>query len=207
MRILVTGFHHSGTSILRKLIGRHPDVVELTAEVKAKDILKTPRYVNMVMKSPNMSGSVYSACKHTKDLKVICIFKDPRDCYYSLKERFGAYSFKKLKRKWIECLQNALKLRRRSANCMIVRYEDLFKEGALEEIFRWVGLNFDKENILVSSPWYGPVPDPQDNIIYRAYQLSQPFVKMSSKSKLSDYELRKFDDPQIKIYMERMSYA
>ncbi|GAG65278.1 unnamed protein product, partial [marine sediment metagenome] len=141
MKILVTGFHHSGTSILRKIIGNHKDIADLWFEVSKNQIvnIKYPEKF-VVMKAPNLNRFILAACRNLKNLKIISILRDPRDCLVSLEQRYsGRYPFATLKKDWIECVKNSLEIRSWPYG-YLVRYEDLFKNNyeEIKKIFDFI---------------------------------------------------------------------
>lgn len=220
MKILVTGFNHSGTSILRKIIGNHKDIADIWLEVSKNHILynKYPEKF-VVMKAPNLNRFILAACRNLKNIKVIAIVRDPRDCFVSLEQRYGGrYPFATLKSEWIECVKNSLEV---SAwpHGYLVRYEDLFKNNyeEIKKIFEFIGLNYYEEIVTKNTErqapiWGNAVPEKEpprtEQPLFRSYQIHQPFKQHSGSymKSLSSEKLKLFNDREIKKYMLRLGY-
>ena len=94
MKILVTGSHHCGTSILRKLIGNHPGVKDIPHELGTLKPLDKEYKTDVVAKMPNLNDQLVKECKARPELRVVCVLRDPRDAYTSLLERTkGRYEY------------------------------------------------------------------------------------------------------------------
>lgn len=220
MKILVTGYHHSGTSILRKIIGNHKDIADIWLEVNKNQILynKYPEKF-VVMKAPNLNRFILAACRNLENLKVIAILRDPRDCFVSLNQRHsGHYSFAEIKQTWIECVKYCLDIST-WPHGRLVRYEDLFKNNyeEIKKIIEFIGLDYYEEIITKNTERKAPicrggVPDKEpprtQQPFFRSYQINQPFKQHSGRylKHLSKKKLDLFNDPEIKKYMLRLGY-
>ena len=159
------------------------------------------------------------ALKNLKNIKIICILRDPRDCLVSLEQRHsGSYPFDGFKKTWLECVRNSLTVSS-WPNGRLVRYEDLFKNNyeEIKKIFEWIGLNYYDEIItknterkvaIASGGVPGVEPPRTQQGLFRSYQINQPFKQHSGSymKSLSSKKLELFNDPEIKKYMLELGY-
>lgn len=200
MRILVAGFPHSGTSILRKLLGNHPDVhdhyVGETARYARDDRLLRrllplgyhgKRHV--VFKWP-----FHDVEQRTNAHRIVYIVRNPLDVFGSLQQRFGAdLPRDHAPQAWQRYAQFLLG-EHDAATRRILRYEDLFTGHyqALRLLLDWLGLDWN-DAVTRTEARYAPTrykgglpgqaPDRRDHAAFRAWQTAQAFRDMSGQSR------------------------
>jgi len=220
-KILVTGFHHSGTSILRKIIGNHTDIKDIIHEVSFREVMypNTAERV-CVMKAPNCDNRVFRACKIAKHIKIVCIVRDPRDVFVSLQKRSGGeYNLEKFKKEWCQCVHNSLAISKWS-NGYLVRYEDLFKNDneEVKKLFLWLGFAYDRSIITKNKDRMVPIvakrvpsgePPRIEQELFRSYQINQEFRQMSGQyvRELSHEKRANIEnDPLVRALMVSLKY-
>jgi len=221
MKILITGFHHSGTSILRKVIGNHPQVYDVLHEIKPKclaDMMSEDwGHPSVVMKSPLLSDYLLDEIqKIQREIKVICITRDPRETWASLKQRYtkGQMTWDKFRRSWIECTINSMEITT-GGHGLLVKYEDLFYQGILD-LFEWLDLEIIP-GVLDTTKRRIPIeareipsqePSRETNALYRSWQINRPFQQAKSKYKeiLTAGELELYQDPEVRMIMDHLGY-
>lgn len=198
-KILVCGFPHSGTSILRVLIGNHDDVYDVTQECDTVS--------NMHLTEAQKNGASYvvvkmpftpkTFAKYTS-YKIVCIIKNPFDVFGSLHLRFGnklpschtLTDWERFATHWNSLRQGAF------PNIMPVRYEDLFDNEyhTIKSIFSFLELPLKvcaQQIVSVSSPVSildpdSPVPEDcperKNHGQFRQWQINQPFENKTGQS-------------------------
>lgn len=225
MKILITGFHHSGTSILRKVIGNHPQVYDVLHEIKPKSLAgmiaeEDWGVPNVVMKSPLLSDYLLGEIQKIQDkIKVICITRDPRETWASLKQRYvdGQMTWEIFRRSWLECTMNSMEVSI-IGNGILIKYEDLFKDNykGTQDLFKWLSLEM-VPGILDTTKRRVPVevqriPDKEPsrvtNALYRSWQINRPFLQAESKFRdlLTPGEIQLFDEPEVRRIMDFLGY-
>jgi len=221
LKIFVTGFQHSGTSILRKIIGNHKDIQDILNEVDFRAVMRPNTSPSVyVMKSPNCDNRVFKACKIASHIKIVCIVKDPRDVLVSLEKRSGGeYHLEKFKKEWCECVQNSIAISK-WPHGYLVRYEDLFKDNyrEVEKLFNWLELPYDESVITKNKNRIAPIATdsiPQDepprteHASFRSYQINQEFRQMSGQYKnelLREKQINIENDPLVRELMVSLKY-
>jgi hypothetical protein len=172
-KIIVSGFPHSGTTILRKLIGNHSKVFDVGRECYAVDEKHIEEFnrENTKKKRRGKSVDTHIAVKgpwgdrviqnldQYSDYKVVIIVKNPLDVYASLKLRFAdsefpeEYSFEK----WREFAQMFQALPSASgtagsegegrAGVFKMTYDELFENDyqKLKDLVEWLGLEWEDQ--------------------------------------------------------------
>ncbi len=200
MRILIAGFPHSGTSILRKLVGNHPDVLDHFAS-------ETRRYTRDDRLLRRLLPRRYSGKRHvvfkwpfhdvetaTNAHRVIYILRSPFDAFGSLCQRFdGALPADHSPAAWQRYARFLLDRPSSDRHCF-VRYEDLFRDDyqAMRSLMGWLGLAWH-EDIVRTESRYAPIrfagerpqtePGRSDHAAFRAWQTSQAFVSKAGQSR------------------------
>jgi hypothetical protein len=224
MRIFITGHQHSGTSILKKIIGNSPDVYDMLNEVfpdwlLGEEIEGENEKDFVVLKYPDCTDEVVEFSNELSAIKFICIIRDPRDIFTSLKERHGnSYTFDAFKKTWIPIMRNCIEVSKLH-NGYIVRYEDLFKNDyeEVEKIFNWLGVPYEdtvvtknEERKVTSNCEEFPetIPTRKNHDQFRSYQISSPFTQMSGRylTHLSGDELKYFEDGDVSELMTEFGY-
>tara|TARA_B110001454_G_C12668633_1_gene412717 strand:- start:286 stop:1005 length:720 start_codon:yes stop_codon:yes gene_type:complete len=210
-KIIIFGFSHSGTTILKSIIGHIKDVEEIIDET---DIIK------------KKTSKKYIICKNThykekfmadeyKDYIKIFIMRNPIYVYSSINKRFGHVGPGRVKfgyhaiskyinifKKFIYYKNNPVK------NLYTIRYEDMFDNNYrnLKNIFDSIGFKYTDEifdnskyknyshshrtTIMKNKPLCRPAHFPPrtgsdaHHERYRTWQINQPFVFMNIPSKL-----------------------
>ena len=205
-RIYVVGNPHSGTTILRKIIGDHPDLFDITQEVRLpsqkQESLKTPNGYQQgnkgfVCKCPLVDIRSEEFLKETEGLHVIGIIKDIRDVAVSMRERDEKYTVQRVISDWTKINMMLDRLNESSKSPFkMVTYEKTFPEDKqiekFREIFEWLGLDFD-EKLLTESHLrpkkinsHVPTeknPGRKNQGDFRAWQTSQPVKDLSGRYK------------------------
>ena len=192
MKILVHGFPHSGTSILKSIIGQNVNVVEFPYETKIM-----PKGFNLI-KWPYSPDSFFS--QEYKSFFKVFIIRNPYFVISSMNRRYDNHfyekdnpgasveAWEKVAEKWIKS-KNYKKF-------YVVRYEDLFKGNyiELENIFNFLNLEFEKKIILNKNKEYKIAkgvklekerPSPKNHAAFRTWQINQVFKNMNKLNKLT----------------------
>jgi hypothetical protein len=199
MRILIAGFPHSGTSILRKLVGNHPEVHDHFAS-------ETRRYTRDDRLLRRIFPRRYGGRRHvvfkwpfhdveaaTNAHRVIYIVRSPFDAFGSLWQRFGGELPDDHSPAAWQAYARFLLDRPSSDRHCFVRYEDLFRDDyrVMRSLMDWLGLGWH-EDIVRTESRYAPIrfagdrpqaePERRDHAAFRAWQTSQAFVDKSGQS-------------------------
>lgn len=172
--VFVFGFPHSGTTILRTVIGRCRGITEVREEsIRPPD--DDRRYV---FKWPAASEDFCCSGRYDR----VFILRNPLCVFSSIFRRFPARELPPGHS--IEDWERAaeLFLRKRGSSVMTILYEDLFpsSHSALRTLVGALGLDFH-EHILHGCEPTGPAPSPvREHSPYRYWQVSQPFRCMNS---------------------------
>ena len=174
MKIYVCGFSHCGSTILRKVIGDHSLVDEVTYETSDPPEFKAAPHI--VFKSGGLPED-----KH-KDCKVIVIIKNPWDVLGSMHRRFKERDDGRLVRAFHTYMEY-LDYFRMPLPAHKVRYEDLFS-GGLERVFDYLGLEYEgpKDRKSEFSLLEGQSDDLKGLAAYRTKQINTPFRNMTGNS-------------------------
>ena len=202
-KIIVIGFQHCGTSILKCKLGGCKDAIDFPTE-----ILTLPSSFNnnkiVVIKWPWIPDSIKSAkfnLENTveyKDYKVVFIIRDPKYCLSSLKKRGkNIISDNSCNiRLYHETAEWFLKLQKQPMpNVFTVKYEELFCEEKWKLLLLQLSLfdnnnnnnnNDSKFNQIVKTIKKSPAkePDRKDHDSFRTWQINQPFNNMNDDSNI-----------------------
>ena len=147
-KILICGFPHCGTTILRSIIGHCDEVEELINETKEINSKTNKKF--MLCKYPFAEKKFFE--KEYDDYIKIFVIRNPIFVYSSLKKRYSDY--RRIPNshrfnKYVEnlelftyCKNNLVKSRK----VFTIRYEDLFENNHenLKKILISIGINFTK---------------------------------------------------------------
>jgi hypothetical protein len=195
-KIFVYGFPHTGTSILRKLIGNSPDVYEFVGETGYCPAFLNPekevKEDNIVFKLP-IGRFPYDFYKTShKDYKIVMIIKNPYDVFGSLYKRLGDLEHESHTiADWVYYAEKFKSfLESPKSNVFAVKYEELFDNNfrKIEEIFDFLGLDYLYDSIIrrerptyivrgVDIPKNRPPRYRHD--AYRTWQINQKFRDMT----------------------------
>lgn len=226
-KILIFGFPHSGTTILKSILGHIPDIYEIIDEtdgIKITDNInqKYAKYNYILAKFPFTKEKFIT--DEYKDYIRIFIMRNPVWVYSSLNKRFGAKSngikwncptaviteYEKTLRYFDNLKENS------TENIYTIRYEDMFENNFknLKKILDDIGLIYNDDifdnSKYTNLAWTGQMdvpnkePDNKEHIQYRTYQINRPFKNMNDINKidLDKYQINKIKNSQIikKIY-------
>ena len=181
MKIFIYGHRHTGTTILRKIIGSHSKIYDYLDET---DIPPDLSYENIVFKLPTLPSELQDQCKR------IMIIKNPYDVFGSIRLRFGSMSvksYKKLIEEYEKFVLHFLK-----TDDLKIKYEDMFHEPNMIKLFNDLGFGYEgiknTKGYISSVHMYIPENPPEDqtdgenHANYRQWQINQPFQNMTGKS-------------------------
>lgn len=193
-KILICGYSHCGTSILKSIIGHIKDVEEIQDECCV--ITKITNKPFIICKYPQTQTKFFG--EEYKDYIKIFIMRNPLFVFSSLNKRYGHYNLSDSHS--IEEYVNILKLfikykNNPEKNIYTIRYEDLFKENFinLKKILNSIGLKYNDSifdntkytNVICSSVKLDDKkPKETDHAAYRTWQINQPFVSNNNISKI-----------------------
>jgi len=225
--IFITGSPHSGTTILRKIIGNHTDVSAIERETSLNDIneslVKQDKNKFVVAKSPYCNKRFCNTIKQYQYTKALCITRNPLEVFASLARRFPQDNPQEKQQRietWIHHCDNCLSIQSEH-NVMLVRYEDLFSNNysKIKTIFDWIGLYYysdivlNNSNIPAKANWEKEIPKKEPvrtrQQAFRTYQINQPFVKRPEvyKDFLSEAEIKNvLDNERISRLMRELGY-
>jgi len=175
--ILIFGFPHSGTTILRKIIGRCEDIYEYKHETwKITDEMKIneKKEKNILIKWPFAANEFFEDDEY-KDVKKVFIIRNPYYIFSSLNTRLNSnlgightvdYYYGTIKR-----YTNLIKEPRHDIYC--IKYEDLFKNNyqEIKNIINYLGLRYSSLIFEQSDKLPEVIPDCVfEHDKYREYQ-------------------------------------
>lgn len=202
-RIIIFGFPHCGTTILRSIIGHIEEVEEILGEKneindKLLKQVKDKKYI--LCKDPNMN-TVFFSDKYKEYIKIF-IVRNPLWVFSSLNKRFlykinndvkNSHSIKR----YIKTLGHFHHyLQHPQENLYLIRYEDIFDNHyqVLKNIFNQIGFSYtdqifkneEYENKKTNMNEKIPSSKPKDHIheLYRLYQINLPFVCQNYMEKI-----------------------
>jgi len=202
-RILVTGYPHSGTTIVRKIIGNHPQMLDIQKETRTidpADVRKAKQLskVGVVIKEPfllRLGKNVRQIKEKYKGYKVIMMMRDPTDIVCSMNMRFNNdiptnHNFEQWQR-YAEIYLDSI-----SDFAFKLRYEEMFENdyAKLKELFVWLGLEWSDSVIDVNEDRKTQhnrgimprenkdVPPRNHSDNFRTWQINQKIVPMINKN-------------------------
>jgi hypothetical protein len=199
-KIIVIGFPHCGTSILKSIIGHIDDVEEVVDETtiikkKSKKSKKSKKYI--VCKYPFVLDRFFTE-KYNEYIKIF-IIRNPLYVFSSLNKR---YTYDIPDNHSINVYINTIKTfihykKNNTSNVYLIKYEDMFNENyhQLKQILNSIGLkytnkifdNINYTNKIASSINIEDIkskPDNKEHGDYRTWQINQPFINNNEKSKI-----------------------
>jgi hypothetical protein len=199
-KILICGFPHCGTSILKSIIGHIENVEEIKHETNVIDISTDKEFI--VCKSPIAQSYFFD--KPYEDYIKIFIIRNPLFVFSSLNKRFG-YNIPDRHSidKYIDTLEKFIKYRNNyDKNVYTIRYEDIFDNNyqALRIILDDIGMKYD-DNIFNNEKYTNVIcpgvkltdemPNNINHAEYRTWQINQPFILNNDISKIDLTEAQK----------------
>jgi len=212
-KILIFGNPHSGTSIIKSIVGHIDAVHEIYYECdKIEEGIYNKDYV--VCKCPDVMDKFFE--EEYKDYIKIFIVRNPIWVVASYKRRFVKdetkrtfkYSIEryvKVLEKFLECVKSP------KNNLYTIRYEDIFENNfeKFKCLLNSIGLEYDpsifgnenRNNMIVNGISYDKIvdmPKAHDHDRFRTYQINQAFVNNNTIEKLKD-----ISHEEIKILLEQ----
>ena len=207
-KVIIFGFPHCGTTILRSIISHIDEVYEivdessnisdtLITEIKDKNPDKTYKYV--LCKNPFVHPMYFK--KDYDDYIKIFIIRNPLWVYSSLNKRFNYKQIDNshsINRYIGICKLFTEHLDKSINNLYFIKYEDIFTDNytLLKKIFDSIGFNYT-DNIFNNTEYYNKVqsgknlkltnviPNNNQHNLFRLYQINQPFINNNDMSKIS----------------------
>ena len=192
-KILICGFPHCGTSILKSIFGYIDDVEEIQGEYKV--INKSTNKKFILCKWP-FTENIFFGEKY-KDYIKIFIIRNPLFVFSSLNKRFN---YKIPKNHSFNVYVNTMKLfiehkNNFTKNVFTIRYEDMFKNNyqMLKNIIDNIGIKYDDmifenkkyKNVVCSDiKLMNKKPKNINHRLYRTWQINQPFISNNNISKI-----------------------
>jgi len=194
--ILVCGFPHSGTSILKSIIGHIKNVKEIIKETDViPEILLKEKHEYIVAKCPYIKDKFFQT-NYKKYIKIV-IARNPIFVYSSLNKRYNYNIPKKLsiQYSYIKFLEKLVQLKKNPCdNTFILFYEELFDNNykKLKDLFDTIGFNYTDDifdnskftNYIVDKEIPNSIPSQVDHDRYRTYQINCEFKNMNSFDKI-----------------------
>jgi len=192
-KILICGFPHCGTSILKSIIGHSEDVEEIKRETMK--INKTTNKKFILGKCPFTFRKFFT--DEYNDYIKIFIIRNPLFVFSSLNKRFkykipNNHNFNK----YLNTIKMFIKYKNNpEKDIYTIKYEDLFEKdySKIKEILNNIGIKFDDSifdntkytNVII--PGVKLLNEKPKNIQhgkYRTWQINQPFISNNDISKL-----------------------
>lgn len=192
-KIMIIGFPHCGTSILKSIIGHIEDVEEIFLETDKINRYSTKKYI--LCKTPWVKPNFFG--KEYKDYIKIFIIRNPLFVYSSINRRYNNNIPDKRGRgplntcldisNYIETLKYFIKFKNNiSMDVYTIIYEDMFANNfqQLKDIFDSIGFQYN-DNIFDNSCYKNSIgynynnlqnpPPATQHEKYRTYQINQKF--------------------------------
>lgn len=202
-KILITGFSHCGTTILRAIMGNIEEIHEIVDEsliIPYDEVMnaekKKKKYI--LIKYPQITSCL--PIERYKDYEIIFIIRDPYYVYSSINKRKIDYRIHHDINKYEKTAQLFIKYSNNSdlyKNIHTIKYEEIFENNfeKLKIIFNKIGLNYDdtifnNENKCKKSHSHilytniKEKPDNREHEKYRTWQINQPFMYNDNLSKI-----------------------
>jgi len=218
-KIIIFGFPHCGTTILRSIIGHIEEVYEIIDEISSINdeiinkidpkLLENKKYI--LCKFPYTSTEFFKDEKYNDYIKIF-ILRNPAFVFSSLNERYN----NKLPDYFIDNYLNSLSYyvannnndnQNVSNNLYIIKYEALFYQNYLnlKRIFHSIGFNytdkiFNNEKYAnkcqhlsdkINIPKVKPKNQNKQHGLYRLYQINKPFINNNDITKINLTEKQK----------------
>ena len=233
--IFIVGCGHSGTSLLIRLLGSHPDIHPI--EKESALFLKSDEHIQRLMnqwdrdceeeskkrwveKTPPHIFQIRRLQSHRPNAQFVLIIRDGRDVVSSLRHRPGYESVSDRIDRWV--YDNVAGLPYWSmSNLHVIRYEELVSnpKSTLTELFQFLGSGFSDQLLSYhenSVTWYSDdIQKPEnirshhDHMSLRNWQINQPIFDGRGKWKtdLSEDERRAFKSSPAQTLLEQFGYV
>jgi hypothetical protein len=191
-KILICGFPHCGTSIVKSILGHIEDVEEIPTECLG--IKKTSDKKFVVCKWPFIRSEFFG--EKYKDYIKIFIIRNPLFVFSSINKRFNYkiprnHSFNT----YVNTISMFIKYKNNpEKNIYTIKYEDLFENDYhnFKELLNNIGIQYDDSifnntnytNVIGNVKFVDEKPKNTEHARYRTWQINQPFVSNNDISKL-----------------------
>jgi len=220
--ILIFGFSHSGTSILKKIMAKSPSVVAspgLSEHMTPDEKLITRAHNEgknyTLIKGTQHTAATYQTGSFLPDFgnqyKTVFIMRNPLYVYSSINRRFGRRNipryhqfsiYEQVANWFVESKNNKI------PDFYHIRYEDMFDNNyeKLIQIFNDLGIKYSYDMFTSGQQTSSlPAPPSIQHDSLRTWQISHPFKNMNDPSKieLTDEQLNEIKKSKI---VEKMGY-
>jgi hypothetical protein len=202
-KIIIFGFPHSGTTIMRCIISHIENVYEIIDEVSNIDDNNSDytNYDFVVCKYPYLINENELLTNYSDYIKIF-IIRNPLYIFSSLNKRFenNVLDDDHSINKYIQTIKefNKFKNNKNINNLYLIKYEDIFEDNYknLKYIFDKIGLNYN-DIIFDNSKYENKVqyqnnlkipntkPLPSCHREYRLFQINQPLNNNNDKNKIN----------------------
>ena len=227
-KILITGFPHTGTTILRSKFGECYDTHEVLTEcdiIHPRIISDSGNKKNILIKSPVLPLEIRKhgvECEMYKDFYIIFTNRNPWNLFTSIikrgydplcgcRDHFKSEYYHTIEEYIVACKRFLEASNSSNKNLFTIKYEDFFEDDGinLKNIMNSIGLEFDEDIFRKKTKDYkidyrAHIPsekpsNPKQNEELRNWQINQPFQNMNSEVDIPE-ELNKIlsESPIIK---------
>ena len=191
-KAIIYGHPHSGSTILRCMIGASPCVADCAAEAQEAPDVDADWLMSLV-KWPLWRKGIIEPDGHAK----IFIVRDPAFALYSLRQRFSIdipddHAALFAVRYWSDYFDRWIAASEDPCEYAI-RYPDIFSVPLLSDLHSFLGVSWGSPygEYLRSigdaeMPTSGDIPAPTDHVSYRRHQINQPIRCMDDPGKRHD---------------------
>lgn len=190
-KIIIFGFPHCGTSILKSIIGHIDDVEEIINETTEINVQTSNKYI--LCKYP-FTYDIFFSEKYSDYIKIF-IIRNPIYVFSSINKRFE-YKIPDCHKidKYINTIKKFIFHKDNpSKNMYTIRYEDLFDNNfqKLKYIFNSIGFNYTEQifnntefnnQIITNVKLLENKPKNINHEEYRTWQINQPFISNNNLS-------------------------
>lgn len=227
-KIIIFGFPHCGTTILKSIISHIDEVYEIVDEVKNIDDNNSDynNYNFVLCKWPYLIDENNLINNYSDYIKIF-IMRNPLYVFSSLNKRFK-HNIKDERHninKYIETIKefNKLKNSKNIDNLFLIRYEDMFECNYknLKYIFDEIGFSYN-DDIFDNSKYINKVqfganlsipqemPPNYNHTEYRLFQINQKFENNNDNNKIDlteeQYEILTTDPNILEAYPENKTF-
>ena len=193
-KILICGYSHCGTTILKSIIGHIEEVEEIIDECDNINQSTNKKYI--LCKCPQAQSKFFDT--EYKDYIKIFIIRNPLFVFSSINKRYAHYRLSDLHsiQKYIDIVKMFIKYKNNpEKNIYTIKYEDLFPNNykELKKILNDIGFRYDDsifDNSKYTNMSHSNVkivddkPSNRQHELYRTWQINQPFISNNHKSKI-----------------------